>query len=294
MVDPEPKRAARLFARHRPSLIETFPNVFLRWEELAEHPDHPLANVRVFLSTFDAAHPRTIRRLLSASRRRFPVYAQAYAQSELGAIAIGFRTRGRTASPRGDARDVGRPALALTRVRLVDPATGQRVRRPGVPGSIQVRSPGQFAGYLGEPERTEAQRHAGWWDTGDIGSRTRGRRLRLAGRAVDAVPGVDNPLAVEDLLLNRLPELTELVLIRLPGEQHAVPVVCTHGDVPLDLGRWQAATAGLPVLAQPRQLSWERLPTTATWKVRRPALVQLLASSQEGTGDPPTQDRSTS
>lgn len=120
MVDPCPDAAAALFTRHRPTLVETFPIVFAHWEQLAEHPDQPLARVRIFLSTFDAAHPRTVRRLLGASRRRLPVYARAYAQSELGAIAISFRTR--HAATGSDARDVDWPALALTRVRLVDPA----------------------------------------------------------------------------------------------------------------------------------------------------------------------------
>jgi acyl-coenzyme A synthetase/AMP-(fatty) acid ligase len=139
MVDPDPAAAATVLARHRPTLLETFPNVFLRWEQLADHPARPLANVRIFLSTFDAAHPRTIRRLLDASRRRLPLYAQAYAQSELGAITVGFRPRRQAAT--GDARDVGWPGVALTRVRLLDPATGRRVRRPGGYGRSRPAAP---------------------------------------------------------------------------------------------------------------------------------------------------------
>lgn len=280
MVDPDPTAAARLLARYRPTLLETFPNVFLRWEPLVDHPDRPLANVRIFLSTFDAAHPRTIRRLLGASRRRLPLYAQAYAQSELGAISVGVRTR-RQAVAR-DARDVGWPGIALTRVRVIDPATGHRVRRAGVHGRIHARGPGLVAGYLGEPQRTLDQLHRGWWDTGDIGARTRTGQLRLAGRAVDDVPGLPNYLAVEDLVLDRLPELTELVLTMLP-DRTAVPVVCTQGDVPLAPARWQSAVADLPALAAPRQFRWPELPTTATWKVRRPALRELLATTSTVT-----------
>lgn len=276
MVDPDPAAAAMLLARYRPTLLETFPNVFAHWEQLADHPDRPLANVRIFLSTFDAAHPRTIRRLLNASRRTFPVYAQAYTQSELGAITVGFRTRRRPAT--SDARDVGWPAMALTRLRLVDPATGRPVRRPGVPGRIHARGPGLFAGYLGEPQRTSDQQHDGWWDTGDIGSRTPTGQLRLAGRAVDDVPGLPDYLAVEDRLLDRLPELTEVVLTALP-DRTIVPVVCTRGDAALDPARWAAATADLPALAAPRHVRWDELPTTATWKVRRPALRHLLTAA---------------
>jgi acyl-coenzyme A synthetase/AMP-(fatty) acid ligase len=275
MVDPDPAAAASLLARHRPALLETFPNVFQRWEQLADHPDRPLAHVRIFLSTFDAAHPRTIRRMLGASRRRFPLYAQAYAQSELGAMAVGFRTRRQARA--GDAREVGWPGLALTGVRVIDSATGWRTRRPGIYGRIQARGPGLFAGYVGEPQRTREQRHEGWWDTGDVGARTRTGQLRLAGRAVDDVPGLPDYLAVEDLVLDRLPELTELVLTVLPDET-TVAVVCTRDDIPLDPVRWQEATADLPVMAAPRQFRWSELPTTATWKIRRPALRERLAT----------------
>ncbi len=275
MVDPDPASAATLLARYRPTLLETFPNVFLRWEQLADHPARPLGNVRIFLSTFDAAHPRTIHRLLHASRRRLPVYAQAYAQSELGAITIGFRTRRGTT---GDARDVGWPMIALNQLRVVDPATGRRIRRPGVAGRIHARGPGLFAGYVGEPQRTLDQQHEGWWDTGDIGVRTPTGQLRLSGRAVDDVPGLPNYLAMEDRILDRLPELTELVLTTLP-DQTIVPVVCTRDDAPLDPARWQTAVADLPPLTTPRHFRWVELPTTATWKVRRPALRHLLSTA---------------
>lgn len=288
MVDPDPQFAARLMARHRPTLVETFPNVFVRWEELAEDPRRPLANVRIFLSTFDAAHPRTIRRLLSASRRRLPLYVQAYAQSEVGAIAVGVRARRR--ATRGDARDVGWPALALTRVRVVDPETGRRTKR-GRHGRIEARGPGVFAGYLGEPERTAEQRHGAWWDTGDVGMLTRTGQIRLLGRQVDEVPGLTDYLALEDLLLDRLQELVEVVILP-PRDDLPVPVVCTRGDVPLDAERWRQATADLPPLAAPQRWAWANLPTTTTWKVRRPELRALLEGADSGVrtaDDAPTE-----
>ncbi len=275
MVNPDPASAGPLMSRYRPSLIETFPNVFLRWEPLADDPTGPFSNVRIFLSTFDAAHPRTIRTMLRASRRRIPLYAQAYAQSELGAISLSFRTR-RTRER--DARDVGLPALALARVRVSDPATGRRLPA-GRTGALHVRSPGLFAGYVGQPGLTDAPHKGGWWDTGDVGSKSAAGLLRLAGRAVDDVPGQPDYLALEDILLDRLPELTELVVLSGPdGTPQAV--ACTRDDRPVDPARWQAATAGLAALAPPVQMPWEDLPTTATWKVRRPALRDLLAARQ--------------
>ncbi|SDY83214.1 AMP-binding enzyme [Modestobacter sp. DSM 44400] len=272
LVDPDPASAATLLARHRPTLIETFPNVFTRWEVLAEDPTGPLANVRIFLSTFDAAHPRTIHTMLRASSRRLPVYAQAYAQSETGAIALSFRLSQRR---RGDARHVGWPALAFNRIRLVNPDTGTPLRRPGETGAIEVRGPGLFAGYHGEPERTQSGWHDGWWRTGDLGTRGIHGALRLHGRVVDAVTEIPDYLAREDVLLDRLDELDELLILDDP-HGHPVAVATTRGDRPIDPARWAAATADLPALAPPRLLRWEQLPTTATWKVRRPALRQQL------------------
>lgn len=275
MVDPDPASAGPLLSRYQPSLIETFPNVFLRWEPLADDPGGPFSNVRIFLSTFDAAHPRTIRTMLGASRRRVPLYAQAYAQSELGAIALSFRTR---RTRQYDARVVGLPALALARVRVVDLQTGRRLPA-GRAGALHVRSPGLFAGYVDEPELTRTQCKNGWWNTGDVGSMSRAGLLRLAGRAVDDIPGRPDYLAWEDVLLDRLPELTELVFVSGPtGTPQAA--VCTRDDRPLLPSRWQAATADLAELAPPVHMRWEDLPTTATWKVRRSELRELLAARQ--------------
>jgi non-ribosomal peptide synthetase component E (peptide arylation enzyme) len=215
--------------------------------------------------------------MLRASRRRLPLYAQAYAQSELGAIALSFRTR-RTRER--DARVVGLPALALARVRVVDRQTGRRLPA-GRAGALHVRSPGLFAGYVDEPELTRVQRKGGWWDTGDVGSLSRAGLLRIAGRAVDDIPGKPDYLTWEDVLLDRLPELTELVFVNGPtGAPQAV--ACTRDDLPVMPCRWQAATADLADLAAPVLFRWEDLPTTATWKVRRSELRELLAAKQPG------------
>jgi acyl-CoA synthetase (AMP-forming)/AMP-acid ligase II len=152
--------------------------------------------------------------------------------------------------------------------------TGRRLPA-GRAGALHARSAGLFAGYVDEPELTAAQRKDGWWDTGDVGSRSRAGLLRLAGRAVDEVPGQPDYLAWEDILLDRLPELTELVIVSDPAGKPQT-VLCTRDDRPVDPRRWQAATAGLLDLAPPIHMRWTDLPTTATWKVRRPALREQL------------------
>jgi hypothetical protein len=78
MADSGPARAADLFARVRPGILEAHPNSFMSWEDLADDPRGPLANVTLFSSTFDAIHPRTVHRLLHASKRRLPLWGQLY------------------------------------------------------------------------------------------------------------------------------------------------------------------------------------------------------------------------
>lgn len=246
--DDEPESVARLFARIRPGFIEAHPNTFLRWEVLADDPREPLANVRYFSSTFDAIHPRTVQRMLEASRRSMPLFAQAYGQSEVGPIAA--RTYTRRRGTEADGRCVGRPFPGMTAVRVVS-RDGKKPTKSS-PGYIEVRSDGRIVTYLGEHERWRGQLNDGWWRMGDLGYITRWGCLHLLDREVDEIPGIDSTLELEDKILARLPELVEIVVI--PSEKGApVPVVCTRDDSPLDRAAWNAAVADLPPLEPPVQ-----------------------------------------
>ncbi|MHC3470258.1 class I adenylate-forming enzyme family protein [Streptomyces sp. 7R007] len=266
MTRPDPENAARMLERVRPGFVETVPNAFIRWEELAEERPHLLAGVRMFVSTFDAAHPRTIRTLLGAGRRGAR-YVQVYGQSETGPVAMKFYRRkgsGRCA----DGRCVGRPLLGQAKVRI---DTGRR----GSPGAILARTSAVTPTYLGTPD----QRIDGWWAMGDFGAVTGKGCLHLYDRIVDRKPGVDSLLALEDTILERVPALTEAVLIPVE-DGPPVPLVCTRGDRPLDPRAWREAVAGLPALAAPAQLTWDDIPHTATWKVKRREAARMV----EGVG----------
>lgn len=281
LFDPDPMVTATFLSRYQPTVVDTFPNVYIRWEQFANDAGGPLANVRFFISTFDAVHPRTIQRLLAASRRRFPLWVQGYAQSEVGLATLGVRRRRRTGHPTGDARDVGWAVPGLTRVRITDRITGKPLPR-GSLGQIEVGSVGQIAGYLGEESRMAGRWNGAWWRMEDVGQMTPWGTLRLLGRQVDAIPGLDDALALEDMLLARLPELTELVILAGLDGQLPVPVVCTIDDEPLHGARWSSAMLGLPPLAAPVQCRWAELPTTATWKVKRSELREQLMGSPPG------------
>lgn len=266
-----PDDVAEFFARHRPGLVEALPNSFLAWESLADDPREPFASVKYFSSTFDAIHPRTMRRLLDASRRRSPQFFQIYGQSEVGP-AVG-RPYFRRHMARMDGRCVGYPMPGSARVRLVS-QNGERPS-PANPGAIEARWDGIAASYHGERERYEENVHDGWWRTGDVGYRTRLGCLHMLDREFDVIPGVGSSLEIEDLVLDRLEELAELVVVRGP-DSSGVPVVCTVGDRPLDPDRWRAAVAGYPQLGTPVQIPLAELPRTATLKTRRVELSRRL------------------
>jgi acyl-coenzyme A synthetase/AMP-(fatty) acid ligase len=143
------------------------------------------------------------------------------------------------------------------------------------PGFIEIKWQGLAKTYFGEQMRFDNNMHGDWWRTGDVGYRTRRGCVHLLDREVDMVPGVRSSLEIEDLVLGRLSELSELVVLQGP-ESEAIPVICTHEDQPLDRDRWRAAIADFPQLTDPIQIPLAELPRTATMKVKRVELTRRL------------------
>jgi len=270
--ETDPAVVAEHFIEHRPALIEALPNSLMEWEGLAEDPRAPFASVKVFSSTFDAIHPGTMSTLLKASDRRGALFFQIYGQSEVGP-AVG-RAYFRHSAHKANGRCVGwQMPLGAAKVRVVS-RDGHRPTEQN-PGRIEVAWPGIAKTYYGEQERYDANRKGEWWGTGDVGYFTRFGCLHMLDREVDMIPGVTSSLEIEDVVLAELHELSELVVVQGPNSE-AVPVICTHGDKPLDPERWRAAAAGFPQLADPVQIPEAELPRTATLKVQRLALADRL------------------
>jgi len=271
MNESDSDEVAKFFVKNRPGLIEALPNSFMAWEELTDDPRKPFASVKYFSSTFDAIHPRTIRRLLESSERRAPLFFQIYGQSEVGP-AVG-RPYFRRSTRRMDGRCVGYPLPGSARVRVVS-QNGKRQSEKN-PGFIEARWDGIAKTYFGEQERFDANLHANWWRTGDLGYRTRLGCVHMLDREADKIPGVRSNPEIEDLVLSRLGELSEFVVVQGPKSE-PIPVICTSKDQPLDLNRWRAAVAEFPQLADPIQIPLAELPRTATLKTRRIELSRLL------------------
>ncbi|MGN9842534.1 AMP-binding protein [Nonomuraea sp. H19] len=272
----------RMLSTTRPALVETHPNNFVLWEDFADEIGGPLAGVRYYSSTFDAIHPGTVKKLLSASRHRRPALLQLFGQSETGPLTGWLNTRRNV--ERMDGRCIGYPLPGFVRLRVVD-SSGRPAPR-GTIGRLEVRTRGRVRTYLGEDERFQSQLTDGWWYVGDMGWRDRAGRVHLADREVDKISDIDSNLGLEDVLMERLPEISELVVV--PDRAgRPTPILATRHDRPLDRGRWAAAVAGLPGLESPVQWHFADFPRTSTWKIKRLEIRGLLGTEQEPPQVPP-------
>lgn len=284
LSEPLSMATRQLLIDNKPTVVETLPNIYLSWENLARDETRPFRNTRVYVNSFDAIHTRTIRTFLHATDRRLPIWVQSWSQSEAGAIVIRpYRRRsvrhvGRRPPP---TQVLGWPLPFLCKLRAVDPDTGQKVPQ-GAVGLIEVSQPGRSLGYVGEQQRHNRKCNGWWWNTGDLGIINRWGAVRLVDREIDRIPD-GSALELEDVLLDRLPYTTEVVILAI-ANQKPVPVLSTTNDKPLDREAWAEATADLPPLADPIQIRWEQFPRTATWKVRRVALRQQLFSGARAIG----------
>ncbi|MTD53338.1 class I adenylate-forming enzyme family protein [Amycolatopsis pithecellobii] len=278
MSETSPDRVAETFVHTRPGMVETPPNCLMTWESLVEADGAPLSSVHTYSSTFDAAHPRTVHRVLSASKRSRPVFVQLYGQSETGPISGWVYSR--QSILRTDGRCLGYPLPLFTRVRAV--GRDGMPADPDHPGYLEVQTRGRALTYLGDEERFASQTDGSWWRLGDLGYLRR-HRVHLLDREVDEITNVTSTLELEDKLLGRLEELAEVVIVHGDGGR-GVPVLSTRDDSPLDPTRWQTAVSDLPELAEPVQWPLAELPRTSTWKTQRLELAQLLRESprQEG------------
>lgn len=286
LSEPSEDSIADLLAEHSPTVVETLPNIYLTWERLARDPRPLFANVRLFINSFDAIHTRTIRTFLEASRRRVPVWIQSWSQTENGVLVMRpytrllVRRRGQRPPP---TQRLGWPLPGVAKVRASNPLTGLPVKA-GEVGLIEIRQPGRCLAYVGEQHRHENKCDGLWWNTGDLGIISRLGSVRLIDREVDRIQGASG-LELEDVLLDRLPHTTEVVVLSRP-DALPVPVISTEDEVGVSPEAWSQATRDLPALAPPVHLRWDEFPRTATWKIRRVALrEQLFGEGPVGRGE---------
>ena len=163
---------------------------------------------------------------------------ERYGMTEAGII---------TSNPYDGERIPGTVGFALPDVELrvadddgVELATGET-------GTVEIRSPGLFAGYWQLPEKTASEhRPGGWFVTGDVGSLDAEGRLTLEGRSSDMIiSGGYNVYPKEiELVLDEVPGVVETAVIGVPhadfGEAVVAVVVRDRASEPDD-GEVEAA-----------------------------------------------------
>ncbi|WP_433700330.1 class I adenylate-forming enzyme family protein [Nocardiopsis sp. CA-288880] len=283
ITSPDWDEAGPALRRHRPTTLEAQPSTLVRWQRHVDGKGEEFGRVRLFVSTFDAVHPSTVRTFLNASRRRAPVWMQGWGQSETGPLTFRFLTRRSLARRQWvdpTTRNLGRPVPGRTRLRAVDTRT-LRPLPAGEPGLLFCRTDALCLGYVGEEGRWRSKLVGQWWSTGDIGSVDRTGAVRLVDREVDSLSD-GGCLEIEDVVDERLPQALDCVVLGV-ADGPPVPVVATE-DGTLAPGIWKEAVVDLPTMAEPVVLTWGDLPRTGTGKVRRGALRESLGLGPDAPG----------
>ena len=118
-----------------------------------------------------------------------------------------------------------------------------------------------------------------WWDTGDYGLINDTGELLLHDRQVDLVETVESTLAIEDYLLDHLPFLEEVVIIR-DNHGYPQPIVAIADGEHFQEELWFKAIENLPHLNEPIMMEYDKIPRTATMKVQRRELEEMIFGSK--------------
>jgi len=208
--------------------------------------------------------------------------------------AVLFPAAGRAGQAWGD--DMA--AHAITR--LIDPATGLEVTRPGVPGELAVKGPTVFAGYYRAPEKNAASfTPDGFFLTGDMFSLEVDEDpsrpyYRFMGRYKDIIIRGGMKISPEELdaLLIGHPQLREAACCgyrdAIMGEKVGVAAVPAPGQhVTLDSINAWLKKAGVATYKLPEALVFiDKLPRNALNKVLRRELKGLFDDVASTPGAP--------
>lgn len=179
-------------------------------------------------------------------------------------------------------------------VRIV--ADDGRTLPAGVEGNFQVRTPAIFLGYLHRPDLTaQAMTADGYFDTGDLAVLDADGYIRITGRKKDVINrgGEKIPVVEIENLLYRHPAIADIAVVGIPdarlGERACACIVTRPGTTPPSLADVThfLAQAGMAKIYWPERIeTLPELPRTATGKVQKYALRQMLAARLETAAGP--------
>lgn len=176
------------------------------------------------------------------------------------------------------------PLIEIRIADPADPADPLRDRAPGEEGEILTRGPDLSLAYLRASE-TDASRSDGWLITGDLGTLSAGRVLRITGRKKDMIIRKGENISareIEDLLMAH-PALADVAVVGVPDAERGELVCCVvvhragRSATLADLCG-HLRSEGLAVFKLPeRLLVWPELPYNAGGKVLKQVIRSDIA-----------------
>ncbi|MBB5624533.1 class I adenylate-forming enzyme family protein [Sphaerisporangium krabiense] len=174
--------------------------------------------------------------------------------------------------------------LAATRVKLVDPSTGEEVTEPGRPGELRLSGPTVFAGYLPGTAAADPFDEDGYLVTGDVFeiAGPGGRYLRFVDRTKDLIIRGGTNISAAELegLLAGHPAVMEAAIVGYPDEvlgERVCAVVVPRDDVDLPALVSFLRDKGLASYKLPERLQVvEGLPRNAVGKILKRELRDRL------------------
>ena len=198
---------------------------------------------------------------------------------------------------------VARPGNKLLRSSVGKPLPGVEVKidEPDANGVGEVLARGQniMLGYYNNEEATEAVLHDRWLRTGDLGRIDEDGNLYIVGRSKDVIIDSNGkniyPDEIEDIY-GKSPLIKEMSVVGMPdddgGEKISALVVPDY-EQEISLSRaevnkrieehFREVSAGIPFFKRVKVLHVTpfELPRTATRKVKRPEVVEMLTMLEE-------------
>jgi acyl-CoA synthetase (AMP-forming)/AMP-acid ligase II len=179
-------------------------------------------------------------------------------------------------------------ALPSVEIRVVDEAREDVPADDETVGTVLVRSPSLFDGYLHMPQATEATMSGAWFSTGDLGVISREGSLRLVGRgSTDLVKSGGYRIGtgeIEQVLLEH-PGVEEVAVAGLPDDdlgERIVAWIVPVGGAELDTQELIDYVANrLASHKRPREIRFlTQLPRNAMGKIQKHLLLTVAVKGR--------------
>lgn len=267
----DPDHMLHLWAKHRPSMMNGVPTMYIR---MLEHPDFSESDHRLRLvTTGGTSIPPSLMRDIKTRTGADPLIIMG--MTECSPLI----TQTNPDDPFEDRISTAGTPLPHTEIRIADPETGQTVGWDES-GELCIRGYLTMTGYFDMPDKTaETIDPDGWLHSGDLAKLSASGHLRIVGRLKDMViRGGENvyPVEIEECLLDH-PDVSQAQVVGVPDPDLGEEVCAFVTPVPgatIDPRALQAhCRARMARHKMPKYvLGIDAMPLTANGKVQKFAL----------------------